>query len=63
MNKVSTIRAFALGYYDGRAEGVYDCPFENDDNKLSYRDGYEAGVADYCDETHPEDNETLEEAQ
>jgi hypothetical protein len=55
MNKVSTIRAFALGYYDGRANGVYDCPFEDDSNKASYRDGYDAGVADYCVELDEEE--------
>jgi hypothetical protein len=61
MDNTSIIRAFALGYYHGRADGVYNCPFKQDEYKASYRDGYDAGVADYCDEAHPEDIETLEE--
>ena len=63
MDKTSIIRAFALGYYHGRADGIVDCRFKRDELIAAYRDGYDAGVADYCDEAHPEDIETLEEAQ
>jgi hypothetical protein len=55
MDDTSIIRAFALGYYHGRADGVYNCPFEQDEYKASYRDGYDAGVADYCVELDEEE--------
>jgi hypothetical protein len=43
--------AYALGYYYGRAEGVDHDPFaESEGNcRYFYQQGYEAGVADYCD--------------
>lgn len=51
---------YARGYYDGRALGTEQCPFSDDSMIASYRDGYEAGVADYCEEAHPEDIATDE---
>lgn len=50
--------AYALGYYHGRAEGVNQNPYDGEDTARSmYTWGYEAGVADYCREAHPEDEE------
>ena len=40
--------AYAVGYYDGRAFGVDNCPFEEDCMRQSYKRGYETGVTDYC---------------
>lgn len=44
--------AYARGYYDGRVEGVENNPFEDDESRASYSNGYERGVSDYCEETH-----------
>ena len=52
---MAELYAYARGYYDGRAEGSENCPFEMDDARAYYRQGYEAGVSDYCKENHPED--------
>lgn len=50
--------AYALGYYHGRAEGVDQNPYEScDPARYWYTRGYDAGVADYCHEAHPEDEE------
>lgn len=47
----SHARAYALGYYHGRAVGNDEGnPFEDDETKHLYRMGYDAGVADYCEE-------------
>jgi len=44
-------RAYALGYYHGRAFGNDEAnPCEDDESKHFYRMGYDAGVADYCEE-------------
>ena len=49
LNKQEALReAYAVGYYEGRAVGTESNPFEADDLRLSYRHGYDAGVADYC---------------
>ena len=41
--------AYALGYYDGRATGMEQNPFEpEDESRHWYRIGYDAGVSDYC---------------
>jgi len=50
-----TLYAYARGYYDGRSIGVEACPFEYAPLALAYRQGYGVGVADYCEETHPEE--------
>ena len=44
------LRAYALGYYHGKAEGLEDCPYEGYEGQLRhlYRRGYDAGIADYC---------------
>jgi hypothetical protein len=45
----SQTRAYALGYFEGRAKGCTDIPrFENEAENLAYKLGYDAGVADYC---------------
>ena len=45
--------AFATGYYDGRAIGVYNNPYEmiivSPELSYLYRQGYDRGVADYCE--------------
>ncbi len=47
--------AFALGYFDGRTDGVERNPFRGEPERM-YREGYDLGVADYCQEAHPEDH-------
>ena len=47
--------AYALGYYHGRVEGVEENPYADDKARHDYRLGYDAGVADYCREMHPEE--------
>lgn len=42
--------AYALGYFDGRSKGVDTNPYEYDDTcRFLYTQGYERGVADYCE--------------
>lgn len=41
------LKAFALGYYDGRTEGVERDPYVADNLRHMYRRGYDAGIADY----------------
>ena len=43
------MNAYALGYYDGRAIGVEDNPFDSDEERFAYSEGYQRGVSDYCD--------------
>jgi len=43
------LKAYALGYYHGKAEGLEDCPYEGELRHL-YKRGYDAGIADYCEE-------------
>lgn len=50
-------RAYALGYYHGRALGVSDNAYARDDARVAYDQGYESGVADYCAEDTGEDEE------
>lgn len=45
---MNTNYEYALGYYAGRAEGVYNNPYEDRDMHLAYKLGYDKGVADYC---------------
>lgn len=40
--------SYAVGYYDGRAEGVYNNPYEDREMSHAYKMGYDRGVADYC---------------
>jgi hypothetical protein len=48
--------SYARGYFDGRLFGVERCPFEFAPLARSYRQGYDAGVADYCEQEHPEEH-------
>lgn len=50
-----TYYAFAKGYYDGLAKGVEKNPYKPDLLRYFYRCGYDAGVTEYCDITHPEE--------
>jgi hypothetical protein len=45
---MNTNYAYAIGYYDGRAEGVYNNPYEDKEMAHNYKIGYDRGVADYC---------------
>ena len=45
--KEAELKAFALGYYDGRTEGVESDPYVADNLRHMYRRGYDAGVAEY----------------
>lgn len=42
------LKAYALGYYHGRSEGVEKDPYVSDELRHLYRRGYDAGVADYA---------------
>lgn len=43
------MRAYALGYFEGRAYGASNTArHENESENLAYKLGYDAGVADYC---------------
>ena len=39
---------YARGYFDGRSEGIYDNPYEDEEMHHRYKLGYDRGVADYC---------------
>ena len=45
---MNTTYAYAIGYYDGRSEGVDNNPYEDRELRHSYRLGYDRGVSDYC---------------
>lgn len=53
--KTSDLVAYAMGYYHGRAIGEEQNPYDDDHQRSLYRAGYDAGVADYCQEAHPEE--------
>ena len=40
--------AYALGYYDGRSQGVENNIYQESKLRVMYTMGYERGVADYC---------------
>ncbi len=51
-NKLFTSEyVYARGYYDGRTKGWCDTPIEwmNDTEKHTYNEGFDKGVADYCE--------------
>lgn len=46
----SILRAYARGYYHGRAVGVEENPYSGEtqaEEHAAYTDGYEAGVNEY----------------
>lgn len=48
--KEAELRAYAIGYHDGRAEGVESNPYKADKEDMlrhMYRRGYDAGVTDF----------------
>lgn len=47
--KEAELKAYAIGYYDGRAEGVESNPYKAGEDALRhmYRRGYDAGIAEY----------------
>ncbi len=47
------LRAYALGYYHGRAIGHEYNAFENELESHLYKQGYDAGVTDYRDWDKP----------
>ena len=43
------LEAYALGYFEGRAYGNVQSPrFEHELSNLFYKQGYDAGVSDFC---------------
>lgn len=49
-------QSYALGYYHGRATGNEQCPEHfTDKERHLYREGYGAGISDYCRENHPDE--------
>jgi hypothetical protein len=54
---------YCQGFVDGYSIGVKNNPYDNQDTEfakyhhLQYKLGYDAGVAVYCQEKHPEDEE------
>jgi hypothetical protein len=54
--------AYCKGFVDGYESGISNNPYDGAspcyDEKLRhlhYRTGYDAGVSEYCRDTHPED--------
>jgi len=48
--------SYQLGYIHGYEHGVEENPYDWDDiNRLQYKQGYDAGVHDYCIEIDRED--------
>jgi len=48
--KEAELKAYALGYHDGRTEGVESNPYKADKEDMlrhMYRRGYDAGIADF----------------
>jgi hypothetical protein len=46
----AVIKAFALGYYDGRISGIEDNPYSKAtyaDEYKAYADGFEVGATDF----------------
>jgi len=49
--------AYALGYYQGRQEGVLDMPESlPEEQRLRWKQGYDRGVTDYCYEQHGDES-------
>jgi hypothetical protein len=49
---------YCKGFVDGYEEGIYHNPWENEFDvyqHLQYKYGYDAGVAEYCRDKHPEE--------
>ena len=43
------LEAYALGYFEGRAYGNVQSPrFEHEPSNLFFKQGYDAGVSDFC---------------
>lgn len=47
--------AFAKGYYDGLVDGIENNIYKQDLMRYFYRNGYDAGIAEYCNKTHPDE--------
>lgn len=47
--------AYCRGFLDGYYEGVDINEFKDSKDRLLYKIGYDAGVAEYCNSTHPEE--------
>lgn len=51
-------KSYVRGFNDGYIQGVENNPYDTEKNAIShiqYKWGYDAGVAVYCREKHPED--------
>jgi len=56
LTTINTSEAYQTGYLHGYEHGVDENPYDPDDiNRSLYKQGYDAGVHDYCIEI--EDNE------
>jgi hypothetical protein len=50
--------SYQLGYLCGYEHGVNENPYDHDDiNRVHYKQGYDAGVHDYCIEIDEEESE------
>lgn len=60
--KTKTISAYNLGFKDGLNTGEEKNPFEDGELYIAYRNGYDSGVTEYCNQqeqgTQPEDYNT-----
>jgi ribosome modulation factor len=60
MRPEPTMLSYKKGYNDGLNTGISNNPYDgmvNPKLHTMYRQGYDAGVADYCREVHPKDEE------
>lgn len=49
------MRAYANGALDGYNTGNENNPYVTDELRFCYSEGYQYGVALYCQDNHPED--------
>lgn len=54
--------AFAIGYYDGRKDGVENNRFEGAMRGF-YQQGYDRGVADYCEFDEETDGDYMSDVE
>ena len=53
--ETNTTSAYELGFKDGLNTGEKNNPFEDGELYRAYRDGFYAGVTEYCFLAHPEE--------
>lgn len=47
--------AYCKGFVDAYKRGVENNTFETDRERVLYKLGYEAGITEYCNATHPDE--------